>query len=120
IMGHRAAAVRAVVTFIGLQALMFVISARDAWHFWTITVVGDPMRIGPVFWDGNQSLTGLISRITLNDSSSTKIALTIGAAMAIPALLLVRRFHRHNKAVAALMVSAFFGLMFSPISCTHH
>jgi len=44
----------------------------------------------------------------------------IGAALAIPAMLLVRRFHRHGKAVAALLVSAFFGLLFSPVSWSHH
>lgn len=120
IMGKRSAAVRAVGTFVVLQALMFLISAKDAWHFWTITVVGDPMRIGPVFWDGNQSLTGLVSRLTNNDPSSSKIAILIGVALAIPAFLLVRRFYRHGKAVAALMVTAFFGLLFSPISWTHH
>jgi alpha-1,2-mannosyltransferase len=99
---------------------MFLISARDAWHFWTITVVGDPMRIGPVFWDGNQSLTGLVSRLTNNDPSSSKIAILIGVVIAIPAVLLVHRFYRHGKAVAALMVTTFFGLLFSPISWTHH
>jgi len=45
--GKRSSAVRAFITFLGLQAVMFAISARDAWHYWTITVVGDPMRIGP-------------------------------------------------------------------------
>lgn len=118
--GRRAAAVRAFATFAGLQGLMFLITARDTWHFWTITAFGDPMRIGPVYWNGNQSLTGLLSRITLADPSSAKIAILVGAVLAIPAALLVRRFHRHNMAVAALMVSAFFGLMVSPISWTHH
>jgi alpha-1,2-mannosyltransferase len=120
LIGRRPAAVRAFATFLGLQGLMFLINARDAWHYWTETVVGDPMRIGPVFWDGNQSLNGLINRITLVDPSSTKIALGIGAVLAIPAMLLVRRFHRHGRAVTALMVSAFFALLFSPVSWTHH
>ncbi|MEV4319306.1 glycosyltransferase 87 family protein [Actinocrispum sp. NPDC049592] len=118
--GKRSAAVKGFVTFVLLQGLMFLINARDAWHFWTVTVVGDPMRIGPVYWNGNQSLNGLINRITLLDPSSTKIALLIGAVVAIPAALMVRRFHRHGRAVAALMVSAFFGLFFSPVSWTHH
>jgi alpha-1,2-mannosyltransferase len=118
--GRRTAAIRAVATFAALQGLMFLINARDAWHYWTITVVGDPMRIGPVYWNGNQSLNGLINRITLLDPSSTKVALIIGAVVAIPAMLMVRRFHRHGRAVAALMVSAFFGLFFSPVSWTHH
>lgn len=118
--GQRAAAVRAVATFVGLQGLMFLITARDTWHFWTVTVLGDPMRIGPVYWNGNQSLNGLINRITLLDPSSTKIAIAIGAVLAIPAMLLVRRFHRHGRAVTALLVSAFFGLLFSPITWTHH
>jgi alpha-1,2-mannosyltransferase len=120
LMGHRSAAVRAIAAFFALQGLMFLISARDAWHFWTVTVVGDPMRIGPVYWASNQSLTGLIYRITIVNPSSTKIAMAIGVVVAIPAALLVRRFYRHDKAVAALLVSAFFGLMFSPVSWSHH
>jgi alpha-1,2-mannosyltransferase len=120
LINQRSAAVRAFATFLGLQALMFLISARDAWHFWTITVVGDPLRIGPVYWNGNQSLTGLISRITLVDPNSTKIALAIGAVLAIPAMLLVRRFYRHGRMLTALLVSAFFGLLLSPVSWTHH
>jgi alpha-1,2-mannosyltransferase len=120
LVGRRNDAIRAFATFLALQGLMFVISARDAWHYWTITVVGDPMRIGPVFWNGNQSLNGLINRITDLDPSSTKIALAIGALLAIPAMLLVRRFHRHGRAVTALLVSAFFGLLFSPVTWSHH
>ncbi|ALG13628.1 hypothetical protein AOZ06_48285 [Kibdelosporangium phytohabitans] len=120
LVGKRTAAIRAFATFAGLQGLMFLISAHDAWKYWTVTIVGDPMRIGPVFWNGNQSLNGLINRITVLDPNSTKIALAIGALLAIPAMLLVRRFHRHNRAVTALLVSAFFGLLFSPVTWTHH
>jgi alpha-1,2-mannosyltransferase len=118
--GRRMDALRAFGTFLALQGLMFIISASDAWKYWTVTVVGDPMRIGPVYWNGNQSLNGLINRITILDPSSTKIALAIGAVLAIPAMLLVRRFHRRGRAVTALLVSAFFGLLFSPVTWTHH
>ncbi|CAM3621287.1 glycosyltransferase 87 family protein [Kibdelosporangium persicum] len=120
LVGRRASAVRAFATFVGLQGLMFAISASDTWKYWTVTIVGDPARIGPVYWNGNQSLNGLINRITLLDPNSTKIALAIGALLAIPAMLLVRRFHRHGRAVTALLVSAFFGLLFSPVTWTHH
>ncbi|MCE7006028.1 glycosyltransferase 87 family protein [Kibdelosporangium philippinense] len=120
LVGQRASAVRAFATFLALQALMFAISASDTIKYWTVTIVGDPGRIGPVYWNGNQSLTGLVNRITLLDPSSTKIAIMIGAVLAIPAMLLVRRFHRHGRAVTALLVSAFFGLLFSPITWTHH
>src|SRR5206468_3062170 len=49
-----------------------------------------------------------------------KIALAIGALLAVPAVILVRRFHRAGQPVEALLVSAFFGLLVSPVSWSHH
>lgn len=117
--GRRADAVRAVVTFVALQALIFAIIPHDVRRFWS-TAVTNPERTGPTFWAGNQGLNGLVLRLTDLSSWSLEIAIGIGALLAVPAVFLVRRFHLRGEPLPALLVTAFFGLLFSPVSWSHH
>jgi alpha-1,2-mannosyltransferase len=115
--GRRMDAVRAVVTFLLLQGVIFVISPHDFRQFLTVT---DPERTGPTFWAGNQGLNGLTQRMTELSESSLTIAVAIGAVLAVPAFILARRFHQAGQPLPALLVTAFFGLVFSPVSWSHH
>jgi alpha-1,2-mannosyltransferase len=115
--GRRADAVRAVVTFVALQGLIFLISPHDLRQYLTVT---DPERTGPTFWAGNQSLHGLVMRLTDLSPAATKIAIGIGVLLAVPAFLMARRYHRAGQPLPALLVTAFFGLLFSPVSWSHH
>ncbi|MTD54987.1 glycosyltransferase 87 family protein [Amycolatopsis pithecellobii] len=117
--GKRADAVRALVTFLGLQLLMLVLIPGDTIRYWTKTI-SDTGRIGPVHWAGNQSLNGLMNRVTDLAPWASKAAIGISVLLAIPAFWLLMRFHRRGQALAALLVSAFFGLLASPISWSHH
>jgi alpha-1,2-mannosyltransferase len=47
-------------------------------------------------------------------------AIAIGAVLAVPAVLLVRRYHRAGQPLTALLVTAFFGILLSPVSWSHH
>ena len=71
-------------------------------------------------WAGNQSLNGLMNRVTDLAPWASKAALGLSALLAIPAVWLLLRFHRRGQALAALLVSAFFTLLASPISWSHH
>jgi alpha-1,2-mannosyltransferase len=51
---------------------------------------------------------------------SLRVALGIGVLLAIPAALLVRRFHLRGQPVPAMLVTAFLGLLVSPVSWSHH
>lgn len=115
--GRRADAVRAVVTFVALQGLIFLIIPHDFRTFLTVT---DPERTGPTFWAGNQGLNGLVLRLSDLSPYAMEIAIGIGALLAIPAFFLARRFHRAGQPLPALLVTAFFGLLFSPVSWSHH
>jgi alpha-1,2-mannosyltransferase len=117
--GKRADAVRALVTFLGLQLLMLLLIPGDTIRYWTKTI-SDTGRIGPVHWAGNQSLNGLMNRVTDLAPWASKAAIGLSALLAIPAIWLMLRFHRRGQALAALLVSAFFGLLASPISWSHH
>lgn len=119
ITGRRKDALRGLATFVLLQGLMFLINAHDAAKYWTITLP-DTGRIGPVHWAGNQSLNALMNRATDLAPWASKAAMGIGFLLAIPALWLLIRFHRKGQALAALLVTAFWTLLISPISWTHH
>lgn len=117
--GRRADAVRAMATFAALQGLMFLVIPHDVVRFWGYAVT-DPGRVGPTPWIGNQSLNGLILRLSDLAPWSLKAAIAIGALLAIPAGMLVRRLHLRSRPVPALLVTAFFGLLVSPVSWSHH
>lgn len=117
--GRRADAVRALATFAALQALIFAMRPHDFVRFWTVAVT-DPARTGPTFWAGNQSLNGLVLRLTGLAPWALAAAAALGAVLAVPAVYFVRRFHRAGQPLAALLVTAFFGLLLSPVSWSHH
>jgi alpha-1,2-mannosyltransferase len=110
---------RALGTFFALQALMFLLVPRDAVRYWTEAVL-DPNRVGGVHWIFNQSLNGLLNRVTREASWSMSVALLIAVLLAVPAVWLVWRLHRRGENLAALLVTAFLGLLASPVSWSHH
>ena len=103
LVGRRADAVRALATFALLQALIFVIIPHDFRQFWSVAVT-DPERTGPTFWAGNQSLNGLMLRLTDLAPWALAAAICVGALLAVPAVYLVRRFHRAGQPLPALLV----------------
>lgn len=117
--GRRADAVRATVTFVVLQGLLLVLIPHDFRQFWAHAVT-DPGRTGPIYWAGNQSLNGLVLRLTDLAPWSLRVALAIGAVLAVPCAVLVRRLHKQDKPVPAMLVTAFLGLLVSPVSWSHH
>jgi alpha-1,2-mannosyltransferase len=119
LIGRRKDAVRALATFAALQALIFAIIPHDFARFWTVAVT-DPARTGPTFWAGNQSLNGLVLRLSDLAPWALAAAIGIGAVLAVPAFFLARRFHKAGQPLAALLVTAFFGLLLSPVSWSHH
>jgi len=112
-------ALRAVGAFAGLQAVLLVIAPHDVIRYWT-HAVNDPGRIGTIHWSDNQSLNGLMLRLTDHADWSLAAALAVGTLLAGPAVLLMLRFHRSGQPLQALLVTAFYGLLISPVSWTHH
>jgi alpha-1,2-mannosyltransferase len=117
--GRKADAARAAGTFAGLQLLMLLIAPHDTARFWTHTVF-DSSRIGPTEWVWNQSLGGMVRRFTESAPWSQPVAYALGAALAAGAMVLIRRFHRRDRPVYAMLVTVFLGLLVSPVSWLHH
>lgn len=112
--GKRRAAALAFAVFAGLQGLTLLIAPRD-FAYWT-SYVFQTDRIGPVQQPYNQSLDGLMTRVTGVAPWSALAAWLAGAVLVIPALLLMLRHHRRGQDVAALCVTACFGLLLAPVS----
>ncbi|MGW5722667.1 glycosyltransferase 87 family protein [Amycolatopsis sp. NPDC003865] len=110
---------RALGTFVALEAVMFAIIPVDAARFWRDSAT-DPSRVGSVHWIFNQSLNGLVNRASQLAPWSLAVAVGVAAVLAVPAVWLVVRLHRRGEDAAALLVTAFYGLLLSPVSWSHH
>jgi alpha-1,2-mannosyltransferase len=112
--GKRTVAARALAVFAGLQGLALVIAPQDR-AYWT-TYVFQIDRIGHAQIPDNQSLDGLVARVTSVSAWSVYAAWAIGAVLAVPALMLMLRYHRRGQGLPALCVTAWYGLLLTPIS----
>ncbi|MET8851426.1 glycosyltransferase 87 family protein [Amycolatopsis sp. NPDC004625] len=110
---------RALGTFVALEAVMFAVIPVDAARFWRDSAT-DPSRVGSVHWIFNQSLNGLVNRASSLASWSLVAAVGVAAVLAVPAVWLVVRLHRRGEEAGALLVTAFYGLLLSPVSWSHH
>jgi alpha-1,2-mannosyltransferase len=110
----RAAAARALAAFAGLQGLALVIAPQDS-AYWT-SYMFQTERIGQTQQPDNQSLNGLMARVTDVAAWSPDAAWAIGAVLAVPALMLMLRYYRRGHDVPALCVTACYGLLLAPVS----
>lgn len=117
--GRRAAAARALTVFAGLQAAGFAVLPGDSARFWT-NAIFDTGHVGPASIPHNQTLNGLLQRVTSHAWWALPVALAVTAALAVPAGLLVLELHRRGRDLPALLVTAFYGLLVSPISWREH
>lgn len=110
---------RALGTFLGLQAVMFGLLPRDAISYWTDAAF-DPNRVGGVHWIFNQSLNGMLARASRDAVWSSAVAVLIGMVLAVCSGWLVRRLHGRGETLGAVLVTGFLGLLVSPVSWSHH
>jgi alpha-1,2-mannosyltransferase len=117
--GRRADAARALGTFAGLNVVCAMLMPADTLRYWRAQLLGGDGATSSS-WAGNQSLNGMIQRFT--DHASWAFALSIVAGLLCLALALpmARTLYRRGEHLGALLVSAFCGLLISPISWTHH
>ena len=97
-----------------MQGLTLAIAPQDS-AYWT-SYLFKTGRIGPAQQPYNQSLNGLMTRVTGAAAEATHAAWVTGAVLAVPALILMLRYHRRGQDVSALCVTACFGLLLAPVS----
>ncbi len=116
--GRRADAARATLTFLGLQSFAWLVLPGDSKRFWTSAIMeGNGNR---TYEAANQSINGLLQRLTGESPSALTVSLILGAACLALMVVLVRRLHDHDQPLAAMLVTAFCGLLVSPVTWTHH
>lgn len=116
--GRRADAARAMATFLVLQGIGWAVLPSESWRFWTSAMMaGNGDR---TYEAANQSLNGLLQRLTGEAPSALAFALALGLVCLALHAGLVRGLHRRGQPLAALLVTAFCGLLISPVTWTHH
>ena len=119
ITGRKAAAGRALATFGLLNLAGLVLLPGDTVRFWTSQVLGGTDAPNNA-WGGNQSLNGMIQRLSGQAHWAFALAVLAGLMCLAIALPLAHRLHRRGEALAAVLVTGFCGVLISPISWTHH
>lgn len=96
----------------------FAVLPRDSARFWLQGLFLQDKRAGTIYWNGNQSLLGLISRAGAGNVQPQWLiaAILTGLAGLACAALLDRAGHR----MPALATCALTALLISPISWDHH
>jgi alpha-1,2-mannosyltransferase len=117
--GRRADAARALGTFLGLNAVCLLIMPGNTLTFWRTQLLGGDNATGASY-GRNQSLNGLIQRLLGHSGAAFPLAVLAGAVCLAIALPMARTLYRRGERLGALLVSAFCGLLVSPISWTHH
>lgn len=119
LIGRRADAARALGAFAALNAIGWLLFPADTVRFWRSQVLGG-VGVTSKSWYGNQSLNGLIQRLSHQAGWAFAAAIVAGLVCVAVALPLARRWHARGNALGGLLVTAFAGVLASPISWTHH
>ena len=117
LVGRRAAAARAVVTFVG-TVLLGLVAVPGATTYWGERLV-DPTRVGPPSLAHNQSVTGTLTRL-LDGPPPTMLWLIVAGPLALATVLIAAAWWRRGDRVLATCLGAVAMLIASPISWSHH
>jgi alpha-1,2-mannosyltransferase len=117
--GRRREAVTAASTFVACGALAAVVLPGDSWRFWTSEVT-HVSRLGYLTSVGNQSLNAALLRMDVAAGVRAAAVLTIGGLVVLLALRRSSRLARDGDWLSAMVIVGAAGIVFSPVSWTHH
>jgi alpha-1,2-mannosyltransferase len=118
--GKARAAVRAAVVFVLSIVVGFLALPAQSQTWWfhgQVVHAGHEVNVGEYL---NQSLLGLLSRVTGSVSAATPVWLVVATVVFIGGLATAVRLHRLGQPVAGWLACALTGLLVSPISWDHH
>ncbi len=115
---QRRGALVASASFVGSVLLSGLLNFGGSKEYWLHDVVAQS-RIGVVSFVSNQSLQGLLDRVSHRTLSSLLVD-SISGVVLVAGLLLARRLHERAERTAALWTIAATGLLVSPVSWVHH
>ncbi len=117
--GQRRTAINAMAAFAGCTALAWLVLPGESVRYW-FTELWNFERVGNIATSGNQSLNGALLRMDVPDTWRTALAAVIGLAVVAVALARGSRAYRGGDPFAAVVIIGAAGLVFSPVSWTHH
>jgi alpha-1,2-mannosyltransferase len=117
LIGRRAAATRAVTTFVG-TVLLGLAATPGATAYWGERLV-DPTRVGPPSLAHNQSLSGVLTRL-LDAPPSTLLWMAVAGPVAIATVLVAAAWWCNGDRVLGAGLGALAMLLASPVSWSHH
>lgn len=117
--GQRRTAVNAVAAFSACTTLAWLVLPDESLRFW-FTEIWNVDRVGNIATGGNQSLNAALLRLELSDTWRMVLAGVLGLAIVAVALVRASRAYRNREPFAAAVVIGAAGLVFSPVSWTHH
>jgi alpha-1,2-mannosyltransferase len=115
---YRQAAVAA-ATFAGTVVVGFALPA-DSRAYWLDGLFVQGGRTGFIGRDANQSLAGLITRLSGSVAAGQPIWLPVVVLTALVGIAAAALLHRAGHPVAGILTCALAGLLASPISWDHH
>lgn len=113
------AAIVSAVSFAAFTAAGFLATFSDSVTYWTETLI-DSDRIGRPAYPANQSITGVLARLGMDDTMRTVLWIVLSCCMLALAAMAMRKALQANHYALALGVNALFGLLVSPVSWSHH
>jgi alpha-1,2-mannosyltransferase len=114
----REAAVASAATA-GTLLLGWLVMPGPTVDFWT-KYIFDPGRPGPAHYISNQSLRGVIARLTENSVLTRPLWLLAAMIVGCGGLLIARRLYDAGRPLDAVVATGITGLLVSPISWSNH
>jgi len=113
-------AIGTVIGFAITVLIGFVVLPKDSVDWWFNGVFAQGKRAGFYGWAGNQSLNGLITRLSGSIAAGAHIYLVSAAIALILGVTAAAVLDRAGHPMAAIMTAALSALLASPISWDHH
>jgi alpha-1,2-mannosyltransferase len=100
--------------------LGFVILPSDSSKWWFGGLFAQGGRTGFTGWAGNQSLDGLITRLTGNVNGAKPAWIAVAVLVGVLGVAAAALLDRKGHLLPAILMAALTGLLVSPISWDHH
>jgi alpha-1,2-mannosyltransferase len=117
--GQRRTAIVSTITFFLCTALAWLVLPSDSARFW-FTEIWNVNRVGHIATGGNQSLNGALLRAEVPESARAAVAGIVGLLVVAVALYRAALAYRQGRPLLAAVIIGAAGLVFSPVSWTHH
>ena len=107
-----------VVSALIYTGIGFAVQPAASLRYWT-EILADPSRIGDLSFVSNQSINGALVRLGLSDGGGP-IWFGACAVIGIGLLVVMWQLSRRSEDSAVMLAMAFFALVASPVSWSHH